>query len=118
MFADGLEEWRAQDQAGPMRAATDALIKFLSRSPIASRCKVAIIENAEDLSEASQNALLKTLEEPLGDSLLILTAEDEQRMLPTITSRAVPVTFTPLTDGEMKQALPQIGDAILLAAQG
>ncbi len=46
-----------------------------------------IIEHAENLTIEAQNALLKTIEEPPADSVIMLTASHEQLLLPTITSR-------------------------------
>ena len=55
--------------------------------------RVIIIEDAHLLTVEAQNALLKTLEEPPAGTILILTANHEQTVLPTIRSRAqvVPV---------------------------
>src|SRR3989344_6214664 len=93
IFSEVLEELRAQEQSSPIKKTADAAMKFLGLSPIASKTKVAIIDDADELSEDSQNALLKTLEEPLPDSILILISGDEQRLLPTIVSRAQIVRF-------------------------
>lgn len=49
--------------------------------------RVAIIENANLLTTEAQNALLKTLEEPPADAVLILTATHKASLLPTINSR-------------------------------
>jgi DNA polymerase-3 subunit delta' len=49
--------------------------------------RVVIIEGAHNLTIEAQNALLKTLEEPPPDSLLILAADHEKALLPTIQSR-------------------------------
>ncbi|MFM5438419.1 DNA polymerase III subunit delta' [Aeromonas enteropelogenes] len=51
------------------------------------RGKVVIIPDAERMTESAANALLKTLEEPAGDSLLLLIASQVFRLLPTILSR-------------------------------
>ncbi len=51
------------------------------------RGKVVIIQEAERMTESAANALLKTLEEPAGDSLLLLIASRVSRLLPTILSR-------------------------------
>ncbi|MFK8053512.1 MAG: AAA family ATPase [Woeseiaceae bacterium] len=52
--------------------------------------KVAIVETADAMTVAAANALLKTLEEPSGDSLLILIANDLSRIPATIISRCAP----------------------------
>jgi len=49
--------------------------------------KKAIILEAQDLTLEAQNALLKTLEEPPGSSLIILTAPHASLLLPTVVSR-------------------------------
>jgi DNA polymerase-3 subunit delta' len=55
---------------------------------------VVILEQADLLNEPAANALLKTLEEPPGDALLILTARSSGTMLPTLVSRCHRVPFT------------------------
>lgn len=50
--------------------------------------RIAVIEDAQLLTIEAQNALLKTLEEPPIGTLLILTVNQAQTMLPTIRSRA------------------------------
>jgi len=49
--------------------------------------RIVIIEDAHLLTLEAQNALLKTLEEPPGGSLIILSASHDQALLPTIRSR-------------------------------
>jgi DNA polymerase-3 subunit delta' len=70
------------------------LIRFLSLSPFAAKKKVAIIQNAELMTKESQNSLLKTLEEPKGDSVLILISSKSELLLPTILSRCQKITFS------------------------
>ena len=50
--------------------------------------RIAIIENADTLTTEAQNALLKLLEEPPADTVLILTASQPQKLKPTIHSRS------------------------------
>ncbi|MFQ2257137.1 DNA polymerase III subunit delta' [Aeromonas dhakensis] len=59
----------------------------LQNSAQLGRGKVVIIPDAERMTESAANALLKTLEEPAGDSLLLLIASQVSRLLPTILSR-------------------------------
>ena len=54
---------------------------------------VAIIENAEQLNRNSANALLKTLEEPTANTILILVCSYPHRLLPTIRSRCLRMDF-------------------------
>src|SRR5258708_7727820 len=52
------------------------------------RGKIAILEGADDLNDASANCFLKTLEEPPPRSMFILIGTDVERQLPTIRSRS------------------------------
>lgn len=63
------------------------LSQVLSESPRLGRAKVAIINDAEKMTEAAANALLKTLEEPAGQATLMLVSAYPERLLPTIRSR-------------------------------
>lgn len=67
--------------------------------------KVAIIDPATSLNLSSQNALLKTLEEPPRDSLLILIAGNSGALLPTLRSRCLRISFGPLARDEVAQYL-------------
>ena len=51
--------------------------------------KVGIIENAEQMSETVQNKLLKTLEEPYPQTVIILTTSNRESLLQTVRSRCV-----------------------------
>ncbi len=64
--------------------------------------RVVLVENAELMSHEAQNALLKILEEPPADSLIILTAASPRSVLPTIASRAQQIQ---LQSVELKAAL-------------
>lgn len=57
--------------------------------------KIFIVENADAMTVAAQNALLKTLEEPPGYAVFILLLENKERLLPTILSRVVLIPFRP-----------------------
>lgn len=59
----------------------------LALSPLEGRVRVAIVEAAERMNEAAQNAFLKTLEEPPPASVIVLCADGPDRLLPTIRSR-------------------------------
>lgn len=63
------------------------LQKFLQLKPFKNDKKIAIITEAQELTLEAQNSLLKTLEEPPPNSLIILTVSDLSLMLPTIISR-------------------------------
>lgn len=64
--------------------------------PYEGRKKVFIINNAHNLNAASSNAFLKTLEEPAGESLIILVSDKPELLLKTIISRCRIIKFSPL----------------------
>jgi len=63
------------------------LRKKLFLKPYRAKTKVALINEAEKLTIQAQNTLLKTLEEPPENSLIVLTAPQKNSLLPTIISR-------------------------------
>lgn len=67
--------------------------KIIER-PITSSKKVYVINNAENMTVEAQNCLLKTLEEPPEFITIILVANNENTILPTIKSRCTKVAFT------------------------
>jgi DNA polymerase-3 subunit delta' len=69
--------------------------------------KIAIIDDADYLNQEGANCLLKTLEEPPLDSLIILIGTSEQRQLPTIRSRCQIIRFAPLTDSQVATLLAE-----------
>jgi DNA polymerase-3 subunit delta' len=72
------------------------VIERVNRRPMRGRAKVFIVREAERLTDAAQNSLLKTLEEPPPDTFIMLITSALDRMLPTTKSRCQPVVFQPL----------------------
>jgi len=72
------------------------LQKFLNLKPFQEKEKIGIILEAQNLTEEAQNALLKTLEEPPEHSRIILTADNFQKLLPTVISRCEKVKLPPI----------------------
>lgn len=58
--------------------------------------KIAIVDPASLMNYAAQNALLKTLEEPPRDTVLILVATHKGGLLPTLVSRCLRLSFAPI----------------------
>lgn len=83
------------------------VIRDAGLKPYEAAKKVYIIDEANNLTEEAAGALLKTLEEPSSDSVLILIAEDTGRLLPTIRSRCQEVKFFPLDRVLVKELLIQ-----------
>lgn len=65
------------------------LVGDLALLPVEGGARVALVESAHRLSEDAQSAFLKTLEEPPNRTTIILCADEEERLLPTIRSRCV-----------------------------
>ncbi|MCX6012988.1 MAG: AAA family ATPase, partial [Chloroflexi bacterium] len=61
--------------------------RLASLKPYESKCRIFIINEAEKLSTEASNCLLKTLEEPPADVIIILLAVKPDSLLPTILSR-------------------------------
>ncbi|RSM22719.1 DNA polymerase III subunit delta' [Aeromonas salmonicida] len=87
----------------------------LQNSAQLGRGKVVIIPDAERMTESASNALLKTLEEPAGDSLLLLIASQVSRLLPTILSRCHKHVCQLPTEGETVRWLAEQGHQATLA---
>lgn len=71
---------------------------------------VVIIDDAHTLDARSQNALLKTLEEPLQSAHIILITERRESLLPTILSRVEEFLFGLLDDAELKELIDGVDE--------
>jgi len=71
------------------------MISWVSQTAQRAGKKVVIIDPAEQMTHQCANALLKCLEEPPGDSLIMLVSSQSGRLLPTIRSRCQLVEFHP-----------------------
>ncbi len=85
--------------------AIRGLIKDIGLKPYEGRKKFYIIDGAQFMTEEAANALLKTLEEPPSDSVLILITENLGSLLSTIVSRSQVVKFFPLRVDEVRDIL-------------
>jgi DNA polymerase III subunit delta' len=74
-------------------------------TPFEAPGKVLIIDDAERMLPVSANTLLKTLEEPPKNCLIILISSAKERILQTIMSRAQEVRFAPCSDEEVADFL-------------
>lgn len=82
-----------------------ALQRQLSLSPYEGRYRVALLCNFERATTSAANALLKTLEEPAEQVILILTTIDPSALLPTIVSRCQVLSLRPLPLHQVAEAL-------------
>jgi DNA polymerase-3 subunit delta' len=74
--------------------------------------RIALIDPADDMSRAAQNALLKTLEEPPRNALLLLISHVPGVLLPTTRSRCRSLTLRPLDGATMTQALAKLSPGL------
>lgn len=79
---------------------TKQIIKHLSSKPFGKTAKSVVIFNGNNISNDAQNALLKTLEEPSGESLILIAVDSETRLLPTVLSRCGIIRLKPGSTGK------------------
>lgn len=93
------------------------LVRDLALLPVEGGARVAIVTAADRMTEDAQSAFLKTLEEPPAHTILILTAADEERLLPTIRSRCSRIRLGPVARPDVEDLLVAAGlaDAPLAA---
>ena len=108
---------RIGDAADPEPGTVRALVRELARLPVEGRGRVAIVEEASRLNEDAQNALLKTLEEPPAGAVVILCADESDRLLPTIRSRAASLRLGPVSTRAIQDLLAGHGVEPPLAAR-
>ena len=87
------------------------LAKQAAFAPVLSKNKICIVEDADRLTEAAPNSILKLLEEPPAGWLIILLASSEDKLLTTILSRVVKLRFNPLAVADVKKLLLERGVA-------
>ena len=73
--------------------------------PYEAIARVAIINDAQLMNPAASNALLKMLEEPPQNTILILIATRIQDLLPTIVSRCQQIRFNPISREKLERVL-------------
>jgi DNA polymerase-3 subunit delta' len=78
--------------------------------PFEGRRRVVVIDDADALMPAAQNALLKILEEPPSSSVFALVSAMPDALLPTVRSRCPRLRFGPLAPGEIADALTRDHD--------
>jgi DNA polymerase-3 subunit delta' len=77
----------------------------LALKPFEGAKKILIVDGAESMNPSSANAFLKTLEEPPGETLIVLISPLPQSLLPTIRSRCQEIRFLPLPRPILAQEL-------------
>lgn len=112
------------DKAGRLSAQITVdeirrLLSFFHLSAAEGGRRIAIIDAADDMNPNAANALLKVLEEPPADALILIVAHQPAGLLPTIRSRCRTLRLSPLPPAQMGNVLAHLGiddDAESLAA--
>lgn len=105
---------------------TRAVVEFMRRTPAESDWRIVLIDPAEAMNTAAANALLKVLEEPPAQALLILVSHQPGRLLPTIKSRCRKITLRTPDAGVTARIFEHLGKhipadelrALMVLAQG
>jgi len=85
----------------------ERVIRAASYRPFEGEKRVFVVEAAEAMRDESQNALLKTLEEPPQFAHLVLLTAEPSALLETIASRCQPIDFAPLPPQVIEASLDQ-----------
>jgi DNA polymerase-3 subunit delta' len=95
---------RDRPEEGTVRRLTSDLVLL----PVEGGARVAIVERADRLTDDAQTALLKTLEEPPAGVTIILCADDEDRLMPTVRSRAARIRLGPVALRDIEAILADV----------
>ena len=87
------------------------LIGDLALLPVEGGARVVVVEQAHRLNDDAQNAFLKMLEEPPAGVTIVLCADDEESLLPTVRSRCVRVRLGAVGGREIERWLGELGAA-------
>ena len=106
--------------------AVRAMSGFFENTPSEDRLpRIALIDTMDEMNRSAENAILKTLEEPPENALIILLSNSPGRLLPTIRSRCLSLPLRPIAAHETKPWLeakvnepPQIIDAAIGLSRG
>jgi DNA polymerase-3 subunit delta' len=85
------------------------LISALALLPVEGGARVAIVEAAHRMNDDAQTALLKTLEEPADGVTIVLCADAEEPLLPTIRSRCARLRLGPVGVRDVEAILADLG---------
>ena len=89
------------------------VVPFLRMTSADGGWRVVIVDDADTMNRNAQNALLKILEEPPKQSILILVTHRLGAMIPTIRSRCRVLHFNPLDETSLKQLMEkEVGGSI------
>jgi DNA polymerase III subunit delta' len=102
---------RIGDRASPEPGTVRRLIADLALLPVEGGARVVIVERADRLNEDAQSALLKVLEEPPAGVTIMLCADRDDLLLPTVRSRCIRLRLGPVAVREIELLLEDAGVA-------
>jgi DNA polymerase-3 subunit delta' len=101
---------QSDEKSGALKIdAIREVMRLLALKPFSSRFRIAIFENFDRAQDRAQDALLKTLEEPPSHAMLILLAQSQENLMPTIISRCQHLPLRPVPTETVYAALKQRG---------
>ena len=113
------DEGRARKKEITVDDIREAL-KFLSLKSSAKGLRILVVNLADDMNENAANALLKMLEEPYPNTLILLLCQNTGRLLPTIRSRCRKIVLPLLSFEQLchqiRQKMPSCKDVELVAS--
>jgi DNA polymerase-3 subunit delta' len=98
---------RERPEEGTVRRLAADLVLL----PVEGGARVAIVERADRLTDDAQTAMLKTLEEPPPGVTIVLCADDEDRLMPTVRSRAARIRLGPVAIRDIEAIVADAGAA-------
>lgn len=113
ILAGSLDEYKViRPIEGKKQISVDQIRSSMGNLSLASDNKrVIIIDSADELNPNSANAILKTLEEPPANTMLVLISSNPAKLLPTISSRCRKIKLDNLAIHEVEQILEENGFA-------
>lgn len=117
--ADLMTVERGFSETGRKKPRTEIVVSdvrrigpFLSMTPAEGGWRVVIIDGADIMNRNAMNAVLKVLEEPPSQSLLLLACHNPGRLLPTVRSRCRMLNMSPLTSRMVEDLLGRFAPAV------
>lgn len=89
----------------PVDQVREELVNFLTLRPALGGRRVCVVDALDELNASGANALLKSVEEPPPNCVLILLYHGERTLLPTIRSRCRRLRLTHLSEADMAAVL-------------
>lgn len=99
-------------------ADSNFVVSKSQEKPMISNKKIFILNNFDKANQQSQNKLLKTIEEPEGNNMYILTATNLSAILPTILSRAQTFLIEPLPNQTIEENFPNLTKTQVYLSKG